>query len=270
MRSDQFSSDLHHPTLSYYNANAQRYFEDTHEIDMRSLYEPFLSLLPPRAHILDAGCGSGRDSLFFLKNGYEVTSFDASQAMVEQASRHTNRPVLRLSFHQLEFTERFDGVWACASLLHVPRHAIGAAFLLLSTSLKIGGFLYASFKYGNGEAIRNGRLFNDYNEETFSRLLRPHSELEIVRLWRTVDLRPDQDNVTWLTIIRWITGPRCKRVACVYELSHACPSLSASRLLGSLWSLSSSAWADSWLPKLAQSYWSSCAKAGVVWLNVCS
>lgn len=202
MSSGQSSSDLHASTLSFYERNTQRFFEETRDIDMSPLYEPFLSLLPPGAHILDAGCGSGRDSLFFLKNGYEVTAFDASQAMVELASRHTNHPVLRLSFHDIEFKERFDGVWACASLLHVPRRAINEALLRLLTSLKAGGLLYASFKYGDGEVTRNGRLFNNYNEETFRSLLRTYTtEQEIVRLWRTADLRPGQKNATWLNVL---------------------------------------------------------------------
>src|SRR5919107_497302 len=101
MSSDQSSRGPHEQTLSYYEANAKRFFDNTHAIDMDTIYEPFLSLLPPGAHILDAGCGSGRDSRAFLERGYEVTALDASEAIVELASQHIGRPVLHISFDEV-------------------------------------------------------------------------------------------------------------------------------------------------------------------------
>ena len=166
MSSDQSSRALHEQTLSYYEANAERFFENTRGVDMDSIYEPFLSLLPPGAHILDAGCGSGRDSRAFLERGYEVTALDASEAMVNLASQHIGRPVLHMSFDQVRFREHFDGVWACASLLHVPKRGIAKVLERLGNALKTGGVMYASFRYGEGESFRDGRLFNDYDEES--------------------------------------------------------------------------------------------------------
>jgi len=96
MSSDQSSKGLDEQTMAYYEANAQRFFENTHAVNMDSIYEPFLSLLPSGAHILDTGCGSGRDSRAFLERGYEVTAMDASEAMVELASQHIGRPVLHM------------------------------------------------------------------------------------------------------------------------------------------------------------------------------
>ena len=201
MSSEQSSKGPHNQTLSYYEANAKRFFENTRDIDMDSIYEPFLTVLPPGAHILDAGCGSGRDSRAFLERGYEVTALDASKAMAQLASQHIGRPVLHMSFDQVRFREHFDGVWACASLLHVPEHSMAKVLKRLGMTLKAGGVMYASFKYGEGEAVRGGRLFNDYDEGSLRLLLRSRPDLGILKAWRTTDLRPDCDDVTWLNVL---------------------------------------------------------------------
>jgi SAM-dependent methyltransferase len=167
---------------------------------MEAVYEPFLKLLPEGAHVLDAGCGSGRDSRSFLEKGYEVTAFDASEALVALASEHAGIPVLRMRFDELRFEESFDGVWACASLLHVPQSEMDGAISNLSRSLKPGGVFYASFRYGDGESVvEDGRLFNNYTEHTFRDLLGGHPEIEIVNLWRGEGIhRPD---VFWLNVL---------------------------------------------------------------------
>lgn len=201
MSFDRSSRGPHGPTLAYYEANAQRYFRDTHSVDMSELYKPFLALLPIGAHILDAGCGSGRDSLAFLKRGYEVTAMDASASMAELASRSIGRPVLRLSFDQIRFQERFDGVWACASLLHVPMHILPALLERFGLALKVGGVMYASFKSGEDQAVRDGRLFSNYSEDEFRRVSNTCPELELVKLWQTTDLRPERSDTIWLNVL---------------------------------------------------------------------
>ncbi len=192
---------MHETTLSYYESHAHRFFEDTRNVDMTSLYGPFLSLLPEGGRVLDAGCGSGRDSLAFLERGYEVTALDASGAMAELASRYIGRPVLRLSFDEVGFEDRFDGVWACASLLHVPRRRMPEVLGCLARSLKPGGVMYASFRYGDGESVREGRLFNDYREGTLRLALRTCPDLEPVALWHTHDLRPGRSDTIWLNVL---------------------------------------------------------------------
>lgn len=201
MNSDQSSRGPHEPTLAYYEANAQSFFQNTHSVDMSSIYEPFLTLLPSRAHILDAGCGSGRDSLAFLKRGYEVTAMDASESMVKLASCHTGRPVLHMSLDQLRFQDRFDGVWACASLLHVPKHGLPMLLKQLSLALKADGVMYASFKYGEEEVVRDGRLFSDYSENSLQGVIDTLPELELLKLWQTTDLRLRCNDTTWLNVL---------------------------------------------------------------------
>jgi SAM-dependent methyltransferase len=201
MSSDQSSRDLHEQTLSYYEANARSFYQNTHNVDMSSLYEPFLSLLVPGAYILDAGCGSGRDALAFLERGYDVTALDASEPMTKLAYRHIGRTVLHRSFDQMRFRDRFDGVWACASLLHVPRQHMPKVLERFVLALRTGGVIYASFKYGEEEVVRNGRLFSDYSEDKICTLLDTRSDIELIRLWRTMDFRPGCDDKVWLNVL---------------------------------------------------------------------
>src|SRR5512140_122033 len=115
-------------TLDYYEENAEAFDQRTRDVDMSPIYEEFLPLLPAGGYILDAGCGTGRDSAEFLKRGFRVLAMDASKAMVARAAKRIGQPVLNISFAQMQFDHEFDGVWACASLLHVPRREMPQVF----------------------------------------------------------------------------------------------------------------------------------------------
>jgi SAM-dependent methyltransferase len=154
-------SDPLKETLDYFQSNAKKFFDDTVSIDLTDLYLPFLERLPEIGRILDAGCGSGRDTRFFTRQGFEVVAFDNSPEMVRLASDFTGQDCLLLSFDDIQFDNRFDGVWACSSLLHVPKRHMAAVLNRLCTALKQGGILYCSFKYGDDEVFRNGRLFSN-------------------------------------------------------------------------------------------------------------
>jgi len=183
----------------YYDANAEAFRQRTFGNDLTALYDPFTSLLPAGGHILDAGCGPGRDALAFLRRGFRVTAIDASPAMVELASQATGQPALLLRFEEIEFEASFDGIWACASLVHVPRAAIDGVLARLSRALVSGGVLYASLKCGDGERVApDGRFFSDHDEASLRALLARHPELEILRL----DVAPPgnaQDGRSWLS-----------------------------------------------------------------------
>jgi SAM-dependent methyltransferase len=115
-------------TLDYYEQNAEAFDQRTRDIDLSPLYQEFLPLLPPGGFILDAGCGTGRDSAEFLKRGFRVLAMDASKAMVQRAVRRIGQPVLHISFAQMQFSNEFDGIWASASLLHVPKREMPQVF----------------------------------------------------------------------------------------------------------------------------------------------
>jgi SAM-dependent methyltransferase len=185
------------PTVAYYDRNAKAYCEGTLGVCMDRLYKPFLALVPAGGHILDAGCGSGRDAREFLRRGYTVTAIDASAGLARVAVA----PVTVLRFEDMDWEGRFDGVWACASLLHVRRTEIDGVFARFSRALWPGGVWYMSFKPGEAEEVRGGRLFSDYTEESLRELVGRHPLLEFVRVWVTGDVRPGQAGQRWLNAL---------------------------------------------------------------------
>ena len=188
-------------TIAYYEAHASEFYAQTVAVDMTALYAPFFSLLPAGAHILDAGCGSGRDTLYFNQHGCNVTAFDASARLADLASRLTGQPVLTMSFEELGFREEFDGVWACASLLHVPRREIDSVFSKLADAVKLGGVIFASFKLRDEEWEQEGRFFNGYDVSSFRALLRRHPRLSALSVWTSSDARPERRHEQWLNVL---------------------------------------------------------------------
>ena len=161
----------------------------------------FWRICPQPEKILDAGCGSGRDSKFFLEKGFSVVAFDNSPNMVRHSAEYTGQEVLLMSFDDIEFKNNFDGIWACASVLHVPENNISTVLSKLTDALKDSGIIYTSFKYGENEGIRNGRFFADYTEERFDQLLAVIPKLELIQYWKTSDLRPGRSEENWLNIL---------------------------------------------------------------------
>jgi 2-polyprenyl-3-methyl-5-hydroxy-6-metoxy-1,4-benzoquinol methylase len=141
---------------AYYQEYAAQFFDQTLGIDLSELRRKFTDLLPSGARILDAGCGSGRDAKAFAMQGFDVTAFDASQAMVELARWHTGLPVQRLTFQEFRADKPLHGIWACASLLHVPANEEQAVWRRLVDALADHGILYASYKLGEGERVDGG------------------------------------------------------------------------------------------------------------------
>lgn len=184
-------------TLKYYQDNAQTFFDGTVNVDMSSLYETFTKHLAPGARVLDAGCGSGRDAKAFKEMGYQVEAFDASSAMVDLAREHTGLPVQLMTFADVEWKEEFDGIWCCASLLHVPAVELPGVMRKLADALKPGGVWYVSFKYGDGEREVDGRRFTDMDEVGLRKLAGVIWWIKVVDLYKTHDKRPLRDEV-WL------------------------------------------------------------------------
>ena len=188
------------PTLAYYQANADMFVADTQNVDMAPLYQRFLDRLPDGAHILDAGCGSGRDARTFATKGFRVTAFDASEALVIRARDLTGLPIELRSFNDVSEKHTYDGIWACASLLHLPERQLKDALQRLWGALKPGGCFYLSFKYGDSEREHAGRHFTDATEIRLEHWLESIPEVESKEFWITEDRRPGR-NEPWLNAL---------------------------------------------------------------------
>jgi SAM-dependent methyltransferase len=185
---------------------ADAYAEATRGVDASPLRWRFLVRLPdpvdPPARILDLGCGSGRDALAFRLAGYRVDALDASPTMAELARRHAEVPVRVLDVQDLEDEETYDGIWACASLLHVPWHELPDVFRRVHRALRPEGVLYASFKPGDGErTIEDGRRFTDMNEHRLADRIRAAPGLKVIEIWQTPDVRPQRADEWWLNVL---------------------------------------------------------------------
>ena len=148
-------------TLNYYNENAQSFASGTVSVEFTEMQDKFLQKLNPGAYILDFGCGAGRDTKYFLDQGYLVEAIDGSEQLCQIASKHTGIKVRQMLFQELKVNEKYDGIWACASILHLPKKELKEVFKKMLTALKPGGRIYTSFKYGEYEGMRNGRYFTD-------------------------------------------------------------------------------------------------------------
>jgi SAM-dependent methyltransferase len=189
-------------TLEYYERYAERYFEATSDADLSALYERFLRRLPTGARILDAGSGSGRDTLAFLRRGYAVSAFDSSPTLCELSTRLTGVRTRVLRFQELEDEEEYHGIWACASLLHLPEAELPDAISRLVRALKLGGVLYMSFKYGVSERVtEDGRFFTDMTESRLGRVLEEIPCVRLDELWITAGEGRFQAKGEWLNAL---------------------------------------------------------------------
>jgi SAM-dependent methyltransferase len=146
-------------TLQFYRDNARSYAERATTPSVR--LKNFLALLPQAGSILELGCGAGNHSVEILAGGFQLRATDGSPEMAEIASRRLSHPVETLRFDELDAQDAYDGVWASACLLHVPRDDLAAILRRIYQALKPAGFFYASFKVGESDGRDNlGRYYN--------------------------------------------------------------------------------------------------------------
>jgi len=190
-------------TVDFYNKNAHEFYNNTVNVDMSENYRRFEEYLLPESRILDAGCGSGRDSLYFLSKGYNVQAFDASAEMVKLSSKLTGLAVQQAKFEdvQFHFDTKFNSIWASASLLHVDRGSIIDILQKLATILCEDGVFFMSFKYGDKVYEKDDRVFNCYDESSFSEMFSAVPMLTILELYKTADVRDERINEYWLSAI---------------------------------------------------------------------
>lgn len=189
-------------TLDYYNKNSEEYFNSTLNVDMTNTYKEFLKLVPEGGKILDLGCGSGRDSMNFMKLGYEVIAVDGAKKLAKRASVLLRKEVIVSTFEELELKEKFHGIWACASLLHIKREDLKTVLNNLYNNLDDNGVFYMSFKYGEKEYVDDkNRYFNCFTDESIISFINENTKYNILGLYITEDKLGRVNEVKWVNLI---------------------------------------------------------------------
>lgn len=191
----------HNTTLSYYDNHADEFYKSTVNVEFDLMQEYFLKKMKEGSYILDFGCGSGRDTKYFLQQGYKVDAVDGSKELCKLASEYTGIEVKKMVFQELTEVEKYDGIWACSSILHLPIDELAEVMRKMVFALKEQGIIYTSFKYGTFTGERNGRFFTDMTEATFADFLSGIDGLEVEGQWITSDVRPGRGEEKWLNLI---------------------------------------------------------------------
>ena len=186
--------------IEYYNRNAELFFNGSVNADMSEWRNRFIKYLPDGGRILDAGCGSGRDSKAFIMRGYSVVAIDASREMCKRAAEILGQEVWQMKFEEMSFEDEFDGVWACASLLHVPEKQMEGVIEKIKKGLRPEGIFYASFKYGEGETEKGERGFTNYTENSVCALME-QAGFHVLECDISYDVRPGREDEKWINVI---------------------------------------------------------------------
>ena len=199
-------------TIEYYERNAPSFIESTIDADVSELYRSFEELLAPGCRILDLGCGSGRDSKYFIEKGYDVVAIDPSLAMCIQTKGVANILVYKMKAEEIQFFDEFDAVWACASLLHVRREDQIKVLKLIADALVTDGVFYGSWKYGDQDRFDSCRYFCDMNEKLLRMTLMKIPVFCVIKVWITQDVRHESAHQRWLNVLlRKSNAQECDR-----------------------------------------------------------
>ena len=186
---------------NYYESNAERYAAETISADMSEQYQRFLPLLKKGAKILDVGSGSGRDACYFQKQGYQVTALEPSKNLCREIRKVFSREIVCSEVQNYRPTERYDGIWACASLIHLKEEEVLHFFEKIDLYLEDSGIIYVSGKNGisTGE-VEDGRFFLEFTEQLVEKILTVNKQLKLEQLWYTEDVN-SRKGFRWLNVI---------------------------------------------------------------------
>lgn len=190
--------DVVESTLSYYNENAERCFQDAFTISERTNQDRFCALVRQGGHILDLGCGSGRDTAYFRSKGFEVTPVDGASRLCRLASLYLGTPVRTMEFTELDDVELYDGIYASASIMHLDVAGLEAVLPRIERALLSGGVFYTCFKYGDEDGFVGRRYQTKMTEERLMRLVAPLEDLELCELGTFGNEHPKQFDFRWL------------------------------------------------------------------------
>lgn len=188
-------------TLNYYNQNADTFVKNTVYVDFKETQDKFLSFLKRGDRVLDFGCGSGRDTKYFLEKGMEVDALDGSAELCRFASTYTGITVKQCLFEEFTEMEKYAGIWACSSILHLSKDSLKCVMRCMVDALVPGGIIYTSFKYGEFEGERNGRYFTDFTLESFRKFAKDIGDIKLKESWITGDVRSGRGEEKWLNVV---------------------------------------------------------------------
>ena len=191
---------MNNKTLDFYNQKAKSFAEGTTFVDFKETQNKFINVLCGK-RVLDFGCGAGRDSKYFVEAGLDVVAIDGSAELCQIAERYAGIPVQQMLFQELNEQNRYDGIWACSSILHLTKKELKSVFKKMLDALTDNGIIYTSFKYGEFEGERNGRYFTDFTYESFFEFIRDMKGIAIEEYWYTGDVRPGREDQKWLNLL---------------------------------------------------------------------
>lgn len=191
---------MENKTIDYYNENAETFIRGTVSVDFKETQDKFIKALSG-TKVLDFGCGSGRDTKYFIAAGLDVVATDGSEEICKSASKYTGIEVKHMLFQELYEVNQYDGIWACSSILHLKKAELGVVLEKMIQALVSNGIIYTSFKYGDFEGERNGRYFTDFTIDLFKDFIKDFTSVVIEEYWITKDARPGRDKERWLNLI---------------------------------------------------------------------
>ena len=186
---------------NYYENNAERYAAETFSADMSEQYQSFLPLLKKGAKILDVGSGSGRDACYFQKQGYQVTALEPSKNLGREIRKVFSGELVCSDIQNYRPTERYDGIWACASLIHLQEEEVLQFFEKIDQYLNDNGIIYISGKNGISTGkVEDGRFFLEFTEQLVEKILTVNKQLKLEQLWYTEDVS-GRRGFRWLNVV---------------------------------------------------------------------
>lgn len=192
-------------TIDYYEQNACAYALETSKADLSEIRSRFLALLPQGAHILDVGCGAGRDLMAFRAAGCEAEGLEPAPKLAELARAHSGCVVHVGKVENMHFQAVFDGIWACASLLHLSPYEFPIGLSAISRALKKSGVLFLSMQRGTFDRVLpDGRFYALYERDRLLSIV-GSAGFDPVDVWETGDTLPGRAEIRWINVLARIT-----------------------------------------------------------------